>query len=227
MGHRVIIGNESNPDNHIKLSDRSVSRSHASAEIGKDDRILLKDNNSTYGTFVNGRQIKSKIVTSPDMITFGHTTFSGKELLLECRKILMHDKVHWEEEFMSLKDHFLDYEKKKKRLRNKHNIKLGAARVAVFGVFFFVFSYAFKSLGIDAFYRTILIIGASMAAAVIAGFFVRQDRLTENLRSIEEKYEDILKCPNPKCGYSLKSKSFSYWKNKRKCPKCQANWVVV
>lgn len=226
-GQSINIGNQSNPDNHISLPDRSVSRTHACLEFRGNDGLLLIDKGSKYGTFVNGRKIRSKLVGPSDMITFGHTTFSGNELIMECKKILLQDKVHWEDEFNRLEDHFAAYEKKKKRIKKRHSIKMAIARVGIFIIFFLIFSYIFSEMGIDPNFKTVLIIGASMTAAVVAGFFVPQDRLKKELRSIEEKYEDILVCPNPKCGYSLKSRSFEYWENKRKCPKCQANWVVA
>lgn len=225
-GQTITIGNETNPDNHIKLSDRSTSRVHAEVEFRSNDTLLLRDKNSKYGTFVNGRRIRSKIVQPSDIITFGHTSFSGKELILECDKVRMQDKVHWEAEFKQLEEHFTDYEKKKKSIKNKHKIKTAIARVVIFVLFFLIFSYIFSQIGIDPNFKVILIIGASMIAAVAAGFFVKQDHLKKKLQLVEEEYEDILVCPNPNCRLALKSKTFDYWRKKRKCPKCQANWVV-
>jgi len=222
----IKVGNHSNPENHIKLNDPSSSKQHAEVELRNATTMYVRDTNSKYGTYVNRRRIISKIVGLDDVITFGHTSFSGKELILECQKVILEDKVHWENEFNKLQSDFKKYKSKKKQLKNRHNVKLGITRVVVFALFFMCFSYVFKFVGIDPTFRTVVIIGASMAAALVAGLFVSQEKLKESLHKLDEDFDDILVCPNPQCRLKLRSKSFMYWRKKRKCPKCQANWVV-
>lgn len=223
---KIVVGNQTNPESHLKLSDRSVSRSHAEIMLYSRGTLLVKDLESKYGTYVNGRRIRSKLITKNDLITFGHTTYSGGEFILEYMKIVAKDKVHWEHEFDELEQTFRKYRKKKSKLKNKYKTKVALARIFIFILFFFLFSFLFDKLGVAQEYKTLLIIGASMLAAIAAGFFVPQSQLTLNLEQVEEEYEDLLTCPNLKCDYSLKSKPYRYWRNKRKCPKCKANWVV-
>lgn len=222
----IKVGNQSNPENHIKLTDPSVSKEHAEIELINGSSMIVKDTNSTYGSFVNGRRIISKLVEENDIITFGHTPFSGNELLLECQKVLTGDKVHWEKEFNMLANDFERYKSKKKQLKSRHNIKMGITRVAVFALFFLSFSFIFQYVGVDPTFRTVVIIGASMAAALVAGVFVSQEKLKENLQKVDEEFEDILTCPNPQCRFKLRSRSFRYWRKKRKCPKCLSIWLV-
>jgi transcriptional regulator with PAS, ATPase and Fis domain len=62
------------PDNHICLSDRSVSGYHCELRF-KDDQFVLKDLKSTNGTYVNQRKIKEVVLSFGDVITLGRLTF--------------------------------------------------------------------------------------------------------------------------------------------------------
>ena len=66
----IYIGK--NVDNDFVVNDPTVSRKHAVITIMDDGRIILKDLNSTNGTFVNGKRIQSDIVlSSSDTILLG------------------------------------------------------------------------------------------------------------------------------------------------------------
>ena len=70
------IGRRSGNDLHLMGSD--VSRDHA--EIAQvEDRFLVRDRGSRYGTFVNGTQISEHPLTHGDRIQLGRT--GGAELL--------------------------------------------------------------------------------------------------------------------------------------------------
>lgn len=55
----------------IDLPETYVSRKHAQIDVLPDDQLLLKDLESTGGTFVNGKPIKEKRILHGDRITFG------------------------------------------------------------------------------------------------------------------------------------------------------------
>ncbi len=75
-GQRIIvhevpfnIGRKS--DNHLVISERSVSRYHARIEQS-GDHVLLVDLKSKGGSFVNGRRIyENRLLRNGDMITIG------------------------------------------------------------------------------------------------------------------------------------------------------------
>lgn len=63
-----VIGRSSDSD--LSLSQPYVSRGHA--RIARDGgQFLLEDTNSRHGTFVNGEQVKRKILRPGDIIQFG------------------------------------------------------------------------------------------------------------------------------------------------------------
>lgn len=66
---RITVGR--GDANDVVLDDAHVSWYHAELECLADGRIELRDLGSTSGTFVNGRSIKTKIVSKDDAIAFG------------------------------------------------------------------------------------------------------------------------------------------------------------
>lgn len=65
---QISIGRTS--DNDIVLDNRSVSRKHALIEIS-DKNVLVIDNDSLNGTFVNDRKITEENLRDQDRITIG------------------------------------------------------------------------------------------------------------------------------------------------------------
>jgi hypothetical protein len=61
-----------NEDSDIFLVDPSVSRNHAIVEFD-GDAPLVRDLESTNGTFVNGERVAVRRLVSGDVITFGNT----------------------------------------------------------------------------------------------------------------------------------------------------------
>jgi pSer/pThr/pTyr-binding forkhead associated (FHA) protein len=55
-------------DNDVVLQNESVSRDHAEIR-SEDGKYILVDNQSTSGTFVNGRRIVRCVLNSGDLIT--------------------------------------------------------------------------------------------------------------------------------------------------------------
>lgn len=65
----IIIGRrDKNIHLDIELDDRRISRPHASIEL-LEDHVILKDLNSTGGTFVNGKKILTQSLENEDRIT--------------------------------------------------------------------------------------------------------------------------------------------------------------
>jgi transcriptional regulator with GAF, ATPase, and Fis domain len=60
-------------DNDFIVSDKTVSRNHLSIEYASDS-FLLKDNQSTNGTFLNGNRVKEAYLAPGDHIQVGETT---------------------------------------------------------------------------------------------------------------------------------------------------------
>lgn len=60
------------PDQEVRLTDPSVSRSHAVVQL-KQGRYWIEDNNSTNGVRLNSKQVKEAILTDGDLIELGTT----------------------------------------------------------------------------------------------------------------------------------------------------------
>ena len=63
-----LIGRQ--PENHLILRDRRVSRSHARIVV-ENGAYVLEDIGSRHGTFVNGKRVKRKQLENTDRVEFG------------------------------------------------------------------------------------------------------------------------------------------------------------
>jgi hypothetical protein len=71
----LVVGRQEGTD--VRVDDRSVSRRHAEFFF-RDGRWFVKDLDSRYGTFVNGRQVKEApaCLEPGSKVQFGHIIFS-------------------------------------------------------------------------------------------------------------------------------------------------------
>ncbi|MFL5349671.1 MAG: adenylate/guanylate cyclase domain-containing protein [Hyalangium sp.] len=73
LGPKTTLGRH--PANTLRLVDREVSKEHAVIEqTGRD--FILKDLNSSNGTFVNGRRVKEMRLRDGDEISLGSSKFT-------------------------------------------------------------------------------------------------------------------------------------------------------
>lgn len=70
----VILGRSSNAD--ITIEDRWVSRLHCEL-TEKDGMLVVRDLDSTHGTYVNGRQVSEAQLRPDDKLTIGMTSFAA------------------------------------------------------------------------------------------------------------------------------------------------------
>ena len=70
LGSKALtLGRSSSCD--MKLSDSMVSGKHLSISIGRDGKTLVKDLETTNGTFINGSKIMEAHLFLDDEITIG------------------------------------------------------------------------------------------------------------------------------------------------------------
>lgn len=73
-GEETLIGR--NPSTHITLLDEGISREHAIILFdAAERRYEIEDLESTNGTKVNGRRVRSATLAPGDEIQIGHTVF--------------------------------------------------------------------------------------------------------------------------------------------------------
>jgi ABC-type multidrug transport system ATPase subunit len=66
------------PDNDLVLPDLDVSRHHAELRRSRTGSYEIVDLGSHNGTYVNGQQISSQMLTEHDIVSIGHSTFRLK-----------------------------------------------------------------------------------------------------------------------------------------------------
>lgn len=70
----TLIGR--NPTTHITLLDEGISREHTMIMYDEvDSEYVIEDLQSTNGTKVNGKRVRSATLTHGDEIQIGHTRF--------------------------------------------------------------------------------------------------------------------------------------------------------
>jgi pSer/pThr/pTyr-binding forkhead associated (FHA) protein len=73
-GEETLIGR--NPTTHITLLDENISREHAIVLLDLDEHeYTVEDLQSTNGTKVNGKGVRSHVLQHGDEIQIGHTVF--------------------------------------------------------------------------------------------------------------------------------------------------------
>lgn len=69
-GGSVSIGR--GPNNDLVLRDRTISRNHCLISLSEEGEVLLEDNDSRYGTLVNGERVVGQLVVGPgDALAMG------------------------------------------------------------------------------------------------------------------------------------------------------------
>lgn len=73
-GPETLIGR--NPTTDITLLDEGISREHAIVQYDPDaDEYSVEDLQSTNGTKVNGKRVRSAVLQPGDEVQIGHTRF--------------------------------------------------------------------------------------------------------------------------------------------------------
>jgi adenylate cyclase len=73
----VVVGRA--PTSDFPIIDPTISRRHAQI-LRQDDRILVRDLNSSNGTYINGERIDSAELKPGDTVTFGKVKFRLEEV---------------------------------------------------------------------------------------------------------------------------------------------------
>jgi hypothetical protein len=218
----LTIGNSEN-NCEIKVDDPMISYAHAKVIGVLDDRILIKDLNSKNGTLVNGRFIKTKLIEATDIIKMGQNSFLGKELIDQTVSFLNKGRIQFFQEFEELHALFNEYETQQKKLSASYKFKVSIVRFGLPAVFLITFIVFGEKFGIPPNLRIVVPVLGGGIASLFADKLFSQEEFKSKLQQHREHFQERLLCP--KCNLELISRSFDYWKRKRKCPKCKANWI--
>ena len=122
---KITIGRSSK--NRIQIQNASVSSNHCIIERMSENSFLIVDCGSTNGTKVNGRKIRSKIITKEDKLTLGAFIFKLEKLY---PSISDPPKDEFVEQFKLLEEVWDNYQQSKALIITKDNTKKTWIRAA-------------------------------------------------------------------------------------------------
>ena len=216
---RITVGKAE--DNSFVIKDPEVSRYHAMLTQEENGDLLLKDLDSTNGTFVNDSQIIKKKVFADDKITLG-TSYT-----LYVSDLLKSDN-DYSDDFAKLKDVYENYIKEKVNVQSKNQFKtrifqsLPFAMIGIFGVSMGFRGKTGNSLLIISFI-------VAVCAPVLGIYFgARQAaKIPKLLQNLANQFKIDYVCP--KCGAFLGEIPWESLQNKKTCPvsSCKAKWTRI
>ncbi len=210
-----------NEKNHLALNHKTVSGVHAEVEISEDFKsFLLKDLDSSNGTRVNGRRIVTKNLQKKDKIEFGEEKILGKDLISQVEKYVLKNRQDFSEEFGNLKLVERNFKTKKDSIRKYFKLQSLGIRILI-TAFVIVLINVLK---IEREIKTILTISAGLLGTVLATLSASEKKQNERLEELQDEFYLNFLCP--KCKMDLSKRSWNYWKNQEKCPKCKCDWVA-
>jgi hypothetical protein len=205
------------------LNDIAVSYTHAKITKINQTNFVLVDLSSKNGTLVNDRFVKSKLVENTDIIKIGQQSFLGQELIVLIHKELNSNRIQFFEEFQQVLIDFDQFQKLTKQINASFKQKVSIIRYGLPALLFILFLSLGEKLGIPQNVRVLIPLVGGGLASIFAERIFSQEDLKQKLQAVREEYSEKLVCP--KCRTELINKSSSYWVSKRKCPRCNANWI--
>jgi len=233
----IKIGKEVEGNNILIVPSncKLVSRKHATL-FWHDGVATIEDNESTNGTYVNGKRVAKTKVTENDIVWLGGKggdecyQLDMKKIFDSCRMAEKKARTDYTKEFEDLKQVYMNYqaevaELKKKTTQSSQLPKLLASLIpAVIGL---VFLCVFEDM-------TLRIVSMSLGSVLsgVVGILTMgksssaSEKLNEEITEIQIKYQKKYCCP--KCG--MKYPFTTHWKKleaEGKCPnpKCDAQFV--
>jgi len=107
-GANIKLGRKGNPENDISFKFPDISRKHLSVKI--DDDILISDNSSSAGTYINGNKITpgnfekledNSILQIADFVKFRHIKDGTGNSVLKIMPLTVEEKEQLDEEVVS------------------------------------------------------------------------------------------------------------------------------
>lgn len=215
---------------------KKVSRRHASL-YWKDGVMTLEDNESSNGTFVNGKRIAKTKITEGDVVTLGGRegepetyTLDLKKVFDSCIKAENSARTDYSKEFAGIKQAYIDYQQEVSKIKfettkkTQMPLKIVSLVPGVAGLaLFFIFE--------DNTIRLAAMLSGTVLST-IASFLTMgrnssaNDKMAEEITELQIKYQPRYCCP--KCG--MKYPFTTHWKKLEadgKCPnpKCNARFV--
>ena len=237
------IGREESGTNAITVPQtcKRVGRHHAKL-LWKDGVVTIEDNESTNGTFVNGKRIAKTKVGENDIVWLGGHNGDEecyqvdiKKVFAACRDTEWKARTDFSEEFEAVKQTYIDYqnevEEVKKRYAKSAQIpKLIASMVPAVVGLVICLSPALKNAPESGTWRAIALSSGTIISCIVGYLTLDKNsqnnaKMNEEVTELQIKYQKKYRCP--KCGKEFQLTT--HWKKllaDGKCPnpKCNAKY---
>ena len=224
MEIQIKIGKEETGPKTITVPStcKRVSRHHAKL-LWKDGILTIEDNESTNGTFVNGKRIAKTKVTENDTVWLGgvggndHYQVDVKKVFSACRESEEKQRTDYSKEFEDIKQAYIEYKAEESKLKNSQNVKMRVVNfipLVVGGLCTLLGGPGFIGLAVGIVVTLILLSKSS------------KHDINDQITELQIKYQPRYCCP--KCG--TKFPLTTHWRKLEadgKCPnpKCNAEFV--
>ncbi len=208
-----------NKKNDLVIEDPSVSNFHLEIEVQNFQSFLVKDVQSTNGTFVNEVRVAKCVLQPIDQLRLGNKNINVQSFFSEINKIVSREKTDFQEEYKSLMRLFEQYQGRKNSILNPPKLpmflRLGLGILVIFILLIF------PDLIPDNM-RIALMMGVSIISVLPTMIGNSQVKKNEKLDLLKLEFEDRLVCP--KCSVKMINQNMTYWKGKKECinTKCDA-----
>ena len=214
------IGRDSSND--FIIENDSVSGNHAYVEISEDLKtFVLKDDDSTNGTFVDNQEIISKTITKSSEVNIGEYHLNNLYFFEKLEAYIHENREDFSVEFAKLKTIEKQYKNKIRNIKRDYQLRSIGLRIGITGLIVLIL-FLLKIDFIDEYLPRIALSLFSLAGVLT--FIIPIDKKIEELKDeLYVKHAHEFVCP--KCEAELVQRSFNYWTSKKKCPKCKCTWT--
>lgn len=211
----IIIGRNGNQP--FKITAKGVSEQHARLTIRDDGKWLLKDLNSTNGTYIFNRgthqfdRIGMKTIDENTLIRLGPDD-TMRCYQFTARQLVKKNQEDFSAEFQELRQKWNEIQTK------KENLERQTARMAFIPVGLSLMLIGFtcilpESWSVDV--RMNAIRGVMLVPSLLSPFLNSSNK--KRLKALGEEIRETFVCPNPDCGLPLSEIEIK----KGQCYKCK------
>lgn len=222
---------------NVPASYKKVSRRHASL-VWHDGTVSIEDNESSNGTFVNGRRIAKTKIKEDDIVCLGGKEANDecfqidlKKIFDSCREKENAARTDYSKEFASVKQAYMNYQREVAELKKQATVK-SQLPIRIISLIPTLLGAIIAILpGADPNARIIAIsIGGAITGLInilmIGKNGGANEQMSDAITELQIKYQKDYCCP--KCG--MKYPFTTHWKKLEadgKCPnpKCNAQFV--
>lgn len=238
--------------NNVVINDaqNNISGQHCTIEKYPNGTFVLRDSNSTNGTFVNGKKMEAntpKEITHLDNIALFQTPLDTAKILALFDKPLPQGMAYEKlpapppsattpqeaqkikENFKKLGELYQQQEKQKAQIQKDFAKKGTTRRLTVMGIGG-VITASLGVYGITSGDVTVGVISGLVGTTsmMLSGAFnPSQTEVQEKLKNLQDEFVKVWKCPNEKCRTMLPlGYSFVMLQEQGKCNACKCKWEL-